>query len=53
VNAPPDSAPAANVPAPEPPRPFPVVPTTNAFGVPLPAASDHHREQQEDYLWGV
>ena len=47
------NAPAAE-PAPEPTKPFPVGPQTNAFGVPLPAHSDSHEQtQQEDYLWGV
>jgi 2-isopropylmalate synthase len=42
-------------PAPEPAKPFPVGPQTNAFGVPLPVHGDSHHEQtqQEDYLWGV
>jgi 2-isopropylmalate synthase len=45
------NAPAAE---PEPTKPFPVGPQTNAFGVPLPAHSDSHEQtQQEDYLWGV
>jgi 2-isopropylmalate synthase len=45
---------AAPAPAPEPMKPFPVAPATNAFGVPLPVHSDHHEQtQQEDYLWGV
>jgi hypothetical protein len=41
--------------APEPAKPFPVGPQTNAFGVPLPvhADSQHEQTQQEDYLWGV
>src|SRR5271169_892275 len=41
--------------APEPRKPFPMAPQTNAFGVPLPAHADAHHEQtqQEDYLWGV
>jgi 2-isopropylmalate synthase len=41
--------------APEPTKPFPVGPQTNAFGVPLPGHGDSHHEQtqQEDYLWGV
>ena len=49
VNAP---APEA---APEPAKPFPVGPQTNAFGVRLPVHGDSHHEQtqQEDYLWGV
>jgi 2-isopropylmalate synthase len=49
------NAPPASVPEPEIPRPFPVAPRTNAFGVPLPAHADPHHEQtqQEDYLWGV
>ncbi|HKI25243.1 MAG TPA: 2-isopropylmalate synthase [Candidatus Sulfotelmatobacter sp.] len=52
-------APAANQPSPDPPasepvKPFPIVPATNAFGVPLPAHGDAHEQtQQEDYLWGV
>ena len=51
VNAP---MPAAEA-APEPLKPFPMGPQTNAFGVPLPAHADPHHEQtqQEDYLWGV
>src|SRR5450631_572886 len=42
-------------PMPEPSKPFPVGPQTNAFGVPLPVHGDSHHEQtqQEDYLWGV
>jgi len=45
---------SAAEPAPEPTKPFPVGPQTNAFGVPLPAHSDSHEQtQQEDYLWGV
>jgi 2-isopropylmalate synthase len=52
---------AAGVPTPErvsPPetaKPFPVAPTTNPFGAPLPMApeSQHEQTQQEDYLWGV
>jgi 2-isopropylmalate synthase len=46
---------AANAAAQESPRPFPLAPQTNAFGVPLPAHAEHHHEQQqqEDYLWGV
>jgi 2-isopropylmalate synthase len=42
-------------PVPEPVKPFPVGPQTNAFGVPLPVHGDAHHEQtqQEDYLWGV
>jgi 2-isopropylmalate synthase len=49
VNAPPPEA------MPEPSKPFPVGPQTNAFGVPLPLHGDSHHEQtqQEDYLWGV
>jgi 2-isopropylmalate synthase len=48
------NAPAAE-PTPEPSKPFPVGPQTNAFGVPLPVHGDSHHEQtqQEDYLWGV
>jgi 2-isopropylmalate synthase len=45
---------AANASVGEPLKPFPMVPTPpGTFGVPLPAAQDHHPEQQEDYLWGV
>jgi 2-isopropylmalate synthase len=42
-------------PVPEPVKPFPMVPQTNAFGVPLPVHGESHHEQtqQEDYLWGV
>jgi 2-isopropylmalate synthase len=42
-------------PVPEPVKPFPMVPQTNAFGVPLPIHGESHHEQtqQEDYLWGV
>jgi len=50
------NAPAVEpAPEPEPAKPFPVGPQTNAFGVPLPVHSDSHHEQtqQEDYLWGV
>ncbi len=49
------NASAVTAPAPEPVKPFPVGPQTNAFGVPLPAHTDPHHEQtqQEDYLWGV
>ncbi|MFZ0309042.1 MAG: 2-isopropylmalate synthase [Candidatus Sulfotelmatobacter sp.] len=43
---------AANVAAQESPRPFPLAPQTNAFGVPLPVPGDQHHDQ-EDYLWGV
>jgi 2-isopropylmalate synthase len=41
--------------SPEPTKPFPVAPTTNPFGAPLPIApeSQHEQTQQEDYLWGV
>jgi 2-isopropylmalate synthase len=48
------NAPVAE-PMPEPSKPFPVGPQTNAFGVPLPVHGDSHHEQtqQEDYLWGV
>jgi len=48
------NAPVAET-APEPVKPFPVGPQTNAFGVPLPVHGDAHHEQtqQEDYLWGV
>jgi 2-isopropylmalate synthase len=53
VNAP--SLQAAPEPVPEPAKPFPVGPQTNAFGVPLPVHGESHHEQtqQEDYLWGV
>ncbi len=41
-------------PVPEPVKPFPMVPQTNAFGVPLPVHTESHEQtQQEDYLWGV
>ena len=43
---------AANAAAQESPRPFPLAPQTNAFGVPLPVPGDQHHDQ-EDYLWGV
>ena len=43
---------AANASAQESPRPFPLAPQTNAFGVPLPVPGDQHHDQ-EDYLWGV
>src|ERR1700735_1678299 len=43
---------AASVSAHESQRPFPLVPKTNAFGVPLPVPGDQHHDQ-EDYLWGV
>jgi 2-isopropylmalate synthase len=43
---------AANATAQESPRPFPLAPQTNAFGVPLPVPGDQHHDQ-EDYLWGV
>lgn len=51
----PAKAAAVNAPVSEPPKPFPVGPQTNAFGVPLPVHGDPHHEQtqQEDYLWGV
>jgi 2-isopropylmalate synthase len=39
--------------APSPTAPFPVAATSDAFGVALPAHSDHEQTQQEDYLWGV
>jgi 2-isopropylmalate synthase len=44
-----------SVSVPEPPKPFPMAPTTNPFGAPLPVASEgqHEQTQQEDYLWGV
>jgi len=40
---------------PEPPKPFSLPPSSNAFGLPLPVHPDPHHEQsqQEDYLWGV
>jgi 2-isopropylmalate synthase len=38
----------------EAPKPFPLAPQTNALGLPLPVATEHlHDQQQEDYLWGV
>jgi 2-isopropylmalate synthase len=43
----------ASAAAPETPKPFPMVPLAGTFGVPLPGATEHHPEQQEDYLWGV
>ncbi len=43
---------AAKVAAQEPPRPFPLAPQTNAFGLPLPIAGEQPHDQ-EDYLWGV
>jgi 2-isopropylmalate synthase len=43
---------AASVSAHESQRPFPLVPQTNALGVPLPVPGDQHHDQ-EDYLWGV
>jgi 2-isopropylmalate synthase len=43
---------AASVSASDSQRPFPLVPQTNAFGVPLPVPGDQHHDQ-EDYLWGV
>ena len=43
---------AASVSAHESQRPFPLVPQTSAFGVPLPVPGDQHHDQ-EDYLWGV
>src|ERR1700689_2077949 len=42
---------AASVSGHESQRPFPLVPQTNAFGVPLPVPGDQHHDQ-EDYLWG-
>jgi 2-isopropylmalate synthase len=45
---------AANNPAPTTePKPFPIGPQTNAFGVPLSPDPHHEQTQQEDYLWGV
>jgi 2-isopropylmalate synthase len=35
----------------ETPRPFPLVPSSNAVGMPLPMTEHHH--DSEDYLWGV
>ncbi len=53
----PAKAAAVNAPSPvpEPAKPFPMGPQTNAFGVPLPVHGDsrHEQTQQEDYLWGV
>ena len=48
------NTPVANMPPPEPPKPFPAVPP-NTFGAPSPAHTDsaHEQTQQEDYLWGV
>jgi len=43
---------AAKVAAQEPPRPFPLAPQTNAFGLPLPIPAEQPHDQ-EDYLWGV
>ncbi|MGB8731491.1 MAG: 2-isopropylmalate synthase [Candidatus Sulfotelmatobacter sp.] len=43
---------AAKVAAQEAPRPFPLAPQTNAFGVPLPVPAEQPHDQ-EDYLWGV
>jgi 2-isopropylmalate synthase len=43
---------AASVSASDAQRPFPLLPQTNAFGVPLPIPGDQHHDQ-EDYLWGV
>ncbi len=53
--APATSAAVVNAPAGEPEKPFPMVPQTNAFGLPLPVSAESHHEQtqQEDYLWGV
>jgi 2-isopropylmalate synthase len=45
------NAPTANMPVPEPMKPFPIAPVTNTFGAQL--ADSHHEQQQEDYLWGV
>jgi len=46
--------PVANMPSPEPLKPFPA-PAANAFGAAAPAQADsaHEQTQQEDYLWGV
>ncbi|MFZ0320375.1 MAG: 2-isopropylmalate synthase [Candidatus Sulfotelmatobacter sp.] len=43
---------AASVSASDSQRPFPLVPQTTAFGIPLPIPGDQHHDQ-EDYLWGV
>src|SRR5579871_509661 len=53
--APATSAAVVNAPVVELEKPFPMVPQTNAFGLPLPVAaeSQHEQTQQEDYLWGV
>jgi 2-isopropylmalate synthase len=51
----PAQAAVVNASLPEPLKPFPMGPQTNAFGVPVPVHGDSHHEQtqQEDYLWGV
>jgi len=48
------NTPVANMPPPEPLKPFPA-PASNAFGAAAPTQSDsaHEQTQQEDYLWGV
>jgi 2-isopropylmalate synthase len=46
------AAAAAGGAAPEGHRPFPLVPQSPGFGMPLPVGGDAHHEQ-EDYLWGV
>ena len=53
--APATSAAVVNAPVVELEKPFPMVPQTNAFGLPLPGPAESHHEQtqQEDYLWGV
>jgi hypothetical protein len=43
---------SASTPVQEAPKPFPVSAPTNAFGMSVPVAQEHHPEQ-EDYLWGV
>jgi 2-isopropylmalate synthase len=43
---------AAAAGAQESPRPFPLAPPANAFGMPLTVPGDPHHDQ-EDYLWGV
>src|SRR3984957_2268565 len=43
---PPQAAAVANAAALESPRPFPLVPQTNAFGLPLPVPGDPHHEQE-------
>ena len=45
------AAAVASVAVPEPSRPFPLAPQSDAFGLPMPVGEQHH--DQEDYLWGV